>query len=321
MRSPRALLLTVILITAPGCQLRVVGLDDTDASPTMPDAAIADASPDGTPDANMAPTLTLTPAGNTINAVAGDSVVITASATDPDGDTLTFDCQHTSDKDPFTSDAGGAWNLGMRKFTLPAGVLGDFTVTFSVDDGHGHLVTQAVTIHVAAFPVMLNEIQTGAATTSQNIELLNTSGQAVSIGSLNVCSGDVAQCVQFASNRTIAAGAFLVVHWAQIGVDDATNVYGPTTSSSMLNEVWLISPPSGPVAHPSDIRDYVKSTSSASTFFTPLGVNSGQWPSAAATVDMTGWSDGKSISRKVGVNTEDPSDWHVTTATLGAQNN
>jgi hypothetical protein len=181
------------------------------------------------------------------------------------------------------------------------------------------VVTQAVTIHVSAFPVELNEIQMNIANTAhQNIELLNTSGASVDIGGLYVCSGDVAQCVQFSTGKTMAAGAFLVVHWAQTGTDDANNVYGPATTSSNLNEVWLIGPGPGLAR---DIRDYVKSTAGISVF-TPLGVNSHQWPSLAATVDMTGFVADYSISRKVGVNTEDPSDWKVTmTTTLGAANN
>ena len=287
-----------------------------DAAP--PDAQAPDAQPADAPD-NQAPTLMLSPPGPYL-VVAGQALTITASATDPDGDTLTFTAPHSgSDQDPYATiivgfgsePTGGAFDSSTHAFTLDTAILGDFGVRFTVSDGINAPVTQAVTITVQAHPVVINEVQLGTGVDEQRIELMNTSATPFDLG-----GWVLAVPFDFFAlpTITIAPGAFLVIHWDVAGVNTATDIFTGTAFVNRLvgaSAIQQIVLRRGDLQQTRDTVDFVRWGTGGGTLYAPQAVAAHQWPANTATVDTSGLTDGASISRTPGVNTEDPADWYV----------
>ena len=92
---------------------------------------------------NRPPVCTAVTADRT-EVTVGDSVSVTANATDPDGDTLVY---------TWTATGGRVVGSGPTVTWDTTGLAaGTFTLTAQVDDGHGHVVDCSVTLTVVARP-------------------------------------------------------------------------------------------------------------------------------------------------------------------------
>ena len=283
-----------------------------DAAPPPPDAQI-DAAPQ-----NQAPTLILTPPTTSYTVVAGASLTIVASGTDPELDPLTFDATFAgTGLDPFavgphgaTDHAGGVWTSATDTFTFEAGKVGTFTVRFSVTDGPNP-VTRDVTIVVTAHPIRLNEVEV----VPDEIELLNTGGSMVNVSGWNLISGGAS--FQIPNGTMIAAGDFLVVHWNQTGSDGPGERFtGAKAPLGDTGQVALYADDNFDVSR--RMRDFVMWATTASGREAEA-VFAGQWTTTSALVGAV--ADGESAARTPGANTEAPADWYVeTTPTIGAAN-
>ncbi len=95
-----------------------------------------------TPEPNEIPTVSLSADDNSVD--AGDSVTLTATGSDPDGDALTFSWSAAAGTLGTADTAGGT---STNTWSADAG--GAYTVSVSVNDGNGGVATDAVNIAVA----------------------------------------------------------------------------------------------------------------------------------------------------------------------------
>jgi hypothetical protein len=292
-----------------------------------PDAAIDAALP---PDAfvNHAPVM-----GNVatpVNVVAGTGVTIVVTATDVDpGQTLAFSAPPTgTNRSPYqarsgdTNDVpGGVFNTGTRTFTMPAGLLGRFDITFTVNDGHGGSDTALASIVVSAHPVRINEVQVGTTAATRNLEIVNTGASAVNVGDWEIWIDTTS--FPLPPGTTIAAGDFLVLH-AENGTNDANNIFMVAALNALLTakEVALYQTPTD-AALSRFIRDFVKW--GAGSGRADQAVYAGQWPSVSPTdfVDTSGVTDFDtvSIARDPAATAESAAAWYIENApSFGAAN-
>jgi hypothetical protein len=292
-----------------------------DATPTLADAAPADAMP-----ANDPPVL-----GDVADqsSRAGTTILRTLSATDTDvGQSLSFSAVYAgTNRDPFvaragdlTDTVGASFNPTTHVFTLDSTCLGRYDVEFTVSDGAGGSDNQVASYTYTAFPVLINEVQLGASNDLQNIELINTGDGDIDVGGLRVCAG--ASCFALPPGTTIAAaGGLLTIH-DDVGMDDAFNVFaaGALGAVDIAAEIVLLDG-TDDLSRSCKFLDYLTWNAAASR--ATQAAFAGQWPSASAEVDITGIVIGtESIARTAGANSETPADFGVDlTPTLGAANN
>jgi hypothetical protein len=293
-----------------------------------PDARIIDAALPPDAFVNHAPVL-----GNVatpVTVVAGTGVTIVVSATDVDpGQTLAFSAPPTgTNRNPYLARAGdaadlpgGAFDIGTHTFTLPAGLLGRFDITFTVDDGHGGTDTALASVVVTAHPVRINEVQLGTTAAARNLEIVNTGASTVNVSGWEIWIDNTSFALP--AGTSIAAGDFLVLH-ADTGTDDANNLFMVAALNALpaANEVALYQTPTTPDLS-RFMRDFVKWGAGAGridqAFF------AGQWPSTAATsfVDTSGVTDFDTVSvaRDPGDGSESAAAWYVESApSFGAAN-
>ena len=156
----------------------------TTASPTFTAPAVTTSTAfvftltvsDGTASATDTVTITVTPAntaptanaGPTRSVTSGDSVTLSGSGTDADGDTLTYSWTVAGTIAPITGNQGFS-------FTAPTvTVVTDFVYTLTVSDGTDS-ATDTVTVTVS--PVVANQPPTANAGTDQSV----TSGTTVTL--------------------------------------------------------------------------------------------------------------------------------------------
>jgi hypothetical protein len=130
--------------------------DDTTPDDTTPDTTPDDTTPDTTP-TNRAPTFTEGPAGDTDFGLPGDTVMLSVTATDADGDPLTYTWTQVSPASPVgTFSATNAANVDYRLPEL--GTATTITLRVSVSDGVNPAVTGTVQI-ATAVPRFASDIQ------------------------------------------------------------------------------------------------------------------------------------------------------------------
>ncbi len=122
-----------------------------DTSPDVEPDAVPDVEPDTASEdaaeeiaANAPPSITAGPSGDVSAAVAGDTVALTVTATDLDGDTLTYAWTQVS---PASAGVFGTPGSRTTSFSIPELAADtDFVLRVAVDDGVNPPVTADVTI-------------------------------------------------------------------------------------------------------------------------------------------------------------------------------
>ncbi len=153
----------ISLITA-GC-LSGGGSDSPDtASPNPPTPTPPPPPPPPPPPGNSAPTIAGTPPPAV---VVGNNYAFTPTASDPDGDTLTFSIQNQPSWADFES------STGRLSGVAPAGSEGTYAnIRISVSDG-------ALSSSLSPFSIDVNQVALGSATLSWTAPTQNTDGSAL----------------------------------------------------------------------------------------------------------------------------------------------
>jgi hypothetical protein len=103
------------------------------------------ASSDPTPAPNTAPTA---PASQSVNSVQGKSVLVTVTATDAEGDSLTF-----APSNPANGQLAAGGQPGQYTYTSNPTFVGADTFTVTVTDEHGASTSQTITVNVTKAPL------------------------------------------------------------------------------------------------------------------------------------------------------------------------
>ncbi|PNW53701.1 UNVERIFIED_CONTAM: hypothetical protein BEN50_09655 [Euhalothece sp. KZN 001] len=137
-------------------------------------------------DVNEAPTFT---SENAIEISENETDVVTLSATDPDGDTLSFSITGGVDEDLFTLDDEGSLSFSNAPdFENPSDADGDnvYQVTVTVDDGNGSTVEQDLTVTVTD----VNEVNRPPIVRNRNFEINESVTNGTEVGQLPINDPD-----------------------------------------------------------------------------------------------------------------------------------
>jgi len=254
-----------------------------------------------------------------VNVVAGAAVSITVTATDPDtSQTLTFMAPATgTNRSPYatnpvdpTDAVGGSFNTSTHVFSMPAGILGRFDVTFSVSDGTAS-DTAPVVINVGASPVHINEVQVGTTAATRNLEIVNSGANNVDLSNWSVVANTTSFTIPV--GLTLMPGELLTLH-ADTGTDDGNNLFSVAALNTVVtaNEVALYQTATVANFDKSHfMRDFVKF--GAGTGRVDQAVFAGQWPTTGAGdfVDTSTMTDPETMSIARSGTQENKAAWYI----------
>jgi hypothetical protein len=242
------------------------------------------------------------PVSSPVMAKAGQLVMFTVSATDPDvGQTVTLSAVGgVTDSNPFAAAVGATFSASTGAFSFPTGVIGTFDVQFQAVDNFvpPGADTEAIVFSVAANDVVLNEVRYGAVG-QQDVELRNRSVTAAAdVSGWRLCV-TATSCYAVPAATSIAASGFLVIHWNQTGTNTATELFtgAGLTNLGVVGTLVLYN---GATLLPRTVMDAVTWNVSGGTHdLIGDGVGANQWPSndpVADGINVTAYVDGNSLA-------------------------
>lgn len=186
----------------------------------------------------------------------GDGLILTLSASDTDGDMLSFTAEHGGGAmNPFTASPAATFDPGSRTFSWVPGTgsFGSYDILFTVtDDGtppESDSETVTLTVNtptvVPALRLTITEVIRDSMT-SGRVEFTNRSGMEQAIGDWRVCgtrngiatSGNNSYPKNIPPGRRIPDGDSFVLHWNLAGTD-GTDLYAPSIGGTEWGSVAM----------------------------------------------------------------------------------